>query len=224
MRTRFALAALLFVMAGCAKLPFAAEPMPVLQNPNPSAIRDNFARALPNRFTTDDTIIIQAPFHDDLAMLGVLRVDRSAGTFEVVALNHVGIKLFDLSGNRSDVSIGFALGPLMAHKDILISIAHDFARMYLDLVPTDTAKTDIESNKVQFTDKRSGQTVVYEFAGDPAALREKQHDGFFGTIWRVRYFRYSTEFGGLYPRGIVMDNDRYHYRIIVKNRDVEIER
>ena len=84
---------LLATMAGCAKLPFEAEPQPPLTNPDPSAMRESFARALPSRFTSDDTIIIQAPFHDDLAVLDVLRVDRVAGKFELVALNHMGIKL-----------------------------------------------------------------------------------------------------------------------------------
>jgi hypothetical protein len=39
----------------------------------------------------------------------------------------------------------------------------------------------------------------------------------------VHYFHYTPHPGGLYPRGIVMDNGELHYRIIVKNRDVEID-
>ena len=187
-------------------------------------MRDNFARALPNRFISDDTIIIQAPFHDDLAVLDVLRVDRVAGKFELIALNHLGIKLFDLSGDRDNVSVGYVLPPLMGEKDILISIGHDVANMYLDQIPTDGAKTEVGSNKIVFSDKQSGGTLVYEFGGGPLVLLDKHLDGWFWTKWRVRYFRYSTEFGGLYPRGIVMDNGHYHYRIIVKNRDVEIDR
>ena len=48
-------------------------------------------------------------------------------------------------------------------------------------------------------------------------------DGF-GPNGGCGTFDIPREFGGLYPRGIVMDNGRYHYRIIVKNRDVEIDR
>src|ERR1700675_2508793 len=113
LKTRFACLVLLATVAGCAKLPFSAEPLPALANPDPQAMRENFARALPNRFISDDTIVIQAPFHDDLAVLDVLRMDRSAGKFELVALNHLGIKLFDLSGDRANVSVGYVLPPLM---------------------------------------------------------------------------------------------------------------
>jgi hypothetical protein len=223
-KVRFACLVLLATVGGCAKLPFSAEPLPALTNPDPSGMRESFARALPNRFISDDTIIIQAPFHDDLAVLDVLRVDRVAGKFELIALNHMGIKLFDLSGDRANVSVGYLLPPLMGEKDILISIGHDIGNMYLDPIPAEGAKTEIESNEIRFLEKQSGGTMVYEFGGDPSVLLDKHLDGWFWTKWRVRYFRYSTEFSGLYPRGIVMDNGHYHYRIIVKNRDVEIDR
>ena len=220
---RFSWLVLLATVSGCAKLPFEAEPLPALVNPDVPAIRQRFARALPDRFTSDDTIIIQAPFHHDLAVLGVLRVDRRAGTFELIALNHLGIKLFDLSGDRAKVSIGYVLPQLTGRKDVLMSFGRDIGRMYLDLVPAKGDTTEIESNRIQYYDRESEGTVVYEFAGDPAVLREKWLEGFFGAAWRVRYYRYSAEIGGLYPRGIVMDNGDYYYRIIVKNRDVEID-
>jgi hypothetical protein len=210
-----------FALAGCAKIPFPEEPLPKL-NIGPSVILQQVARPLPIRFTSDDTIILQAPFHDDLAFLGVLRVDRSAGTFEFVALSHVGIKLFALTGDRNNVNVAFILPPLESFRKILIGFGFDIARMYLDLIPDPNSKMDIDSNEVEFTDKHSGQTVDYYFGGNPLHLLEK-HSGFFNS-WRVRYFNYTAESAGLYPRGVVMDNGRYHYRIIVKNRDMEIDR
>jgi hypothetical protein len=223
MRMRIGGLFLACLIAGCAKEPFEPNPTPVLQSPQPAAMRDTFARTLPNGFTSDDTIIIQAPFHNDLAVLGVLRVDRSKGTFELVALNHMGIKLFDLRGDRKDVSLVFVLPPLVGLKDILLSIAHDIQHMYIDLIPASGAEETIHSKDVKFTQETPDGTVIYKFGGDPSILLEKRLTGFFGTIWRVRYFRYTSESGGLYPRGIVMDNSRYHYRIIVKNRDVEFK-
>jgi hypothetical protein len=49
-------------------------------------------------------------------------------------------------------------------------------------------------------------------------LLEKRFAGWLGTIWRVRYFDYAISNGSLYPRGVVMDNAQYHYRIVIKNR------
>jgi hypothetical protein len=50
-------------------------------------------------------------------------------------------------------------------------------------------------------------------------LLDKRQAGTFGTIWRVHYFDYVPVAGGDYPRGIVLGNSRYSYRIVVKNRD-----
>jgi hypothetical protein len=214
---------LLAFLGGCAHEPFQRPPLPILNSPNPQAIRDNFARAIPEQFTSDDTVIIQAPFRDDMAVLGVLHVDRKAGTFELYGLSHMGIQFFHLGGDRNTTAVRFAVPPLMEHKDLLLSIARDIQRMYFDLVPTEASKIDVRPTKVLFRGKSSEGTVVAEFGGDPLVLLEKRLDGFWGTIWRVSYYDYRPASGKLYPRAIVMDNRRYHYRIIVKNRDWSVE-
>jgi len=210
-------------LASCAKEPFQRGPMVALQNPDPMAIRQSFGRSMPLRFTTDDTMIVQAPFHNDIAILDVLRVDREAGSFELVGLNQTGVKLFDLRGDRRGVAIVFAITPLMNHQDLLLAVAKDFQHIFLDLIPGNGAKTEIDPNSVRFTQKTDDGTLTYEFGGDPAILMEKRLSGFFGSIWDVGYYQYEPTTTGLYPRGIVMDNSRYHYRIIVKNHDVEID-
>lgn len=182
-------------------------------------MRDSFARTVPNRFDSDDTVIIEAPFNHDLEVLGVLRVDRPAGTFELIGLNPLAVKFFDLTSNRQGATIRFAIAPLLAHREILLSVAQDIRRIYFDLTPSETAKAEIEPTTVRFSEKNSEGTLIYEFGGDPQVLLEKRLDGFFGAIWRVQYFQYASNGSTLYPRGIVLDNSRFHYRIIVKNRD-----
>jgi hypothetical protein len=211
--------ALILLTAGCAVEPFTREPLPVLKNPNPSVMRDSFAHTISKHFDSDDTVIIEAPFNHDLEVLGVLRVDRPAGTFELIGLNPLAVKFFDISSDRQGTTIRYAIAPLLAHREILLSIARDIRRMYFDLTPTENAKAEVEPTKVRFTEKTPDGTLVYEFGGDPPVPLEKRLDGFFGTIWRVRYFQYASTGSSLYPRGIVMDNSRFHYRIIVKNRD-----
>lgn len=206
-------------VGGCAAKPFERPPLPILNNPNPTAMRQSVAHSLANQFTSDDTIVIDAPFHK-MAILGVLQIDRPAGTFELVGLNPMGVELFHLSGDSSGTKIRSALPPLMEQQEILLSIGQDIRRMYFDLVPQDSAAADPHSTFVRFTEKTPDGTIVYEMGGEPTALLEKRLEGFFGAIWRVRYYQYTAAKGEtLYPRGIVMDNAHYHYRIIVKNRD-----
>jgi hypothetical protein len=203
-------------MAGCSAEPFAQPTLPILNDPNPAAMRESFARSLAERFTSDDTIIIHAPFHD-MTVLGVLQLDRAGGKFELVGLNPVGVELFHLSGDSEGTRIRSALPPLMKQQDVLLSIGQDIRRMYFDLVPDGSA--DVRSTVVQYSKKSAEGTIVYELGGEPTVLLEKYVDGCFGPTWRVRYYQYKAGAGGLYPRGIVMDNAHYHYRIIVKNRD-----
>ena len=209
---------LLALVGGCGAAPFKRPPLPTLNDPDPQAMRDGFAHNLPNQFTSDDTVIIQAPFHDDLAVLAVLRVDRAAQTFEFVGLSQFGVKLFHLSGDRSGTTIRFAIPPLLAHTNVLLSIAQDIRKMYFDLVPAADSAVHVGRTIVCFTQKTPQGKLVYEFGGNPAVLLDKHLDGFFGPVWRARYYEYSAPADGFYPHGIVMDNGQFHYRIIVKNR------
>jgi hypothetical protein len=208
---------LLVIAAGCTHEPFTREPLPALQNADPNAMRESFAQAVPARFISDDSIIVDAPFHDEVAILGVIQVDRVKGTFEVIGLNQVGIKLFDLAGDRQNTTVRYAIPPLMEHKDILIAAGDEIRRMYFNLVPDSGAKAAIEKTDVKYT---SGK-MVYKLGGNPAVLLEKRENGLFGPDWRVQYFKYTSDSGRLYPRGLVMDNGTYHYRIIIKNRDID---
>ena len=223
MKIHWTILLLLPLIGGCAGEPFVREPLPVLHHPDPKALRNAFARTVTDRFISDDTVIIQAPFRNDLAVLGVLRVDRVAGTFELVGLNHLGVKLFDLNGDRQGTTVRFAIPPLMNLHQVLVAIGDDIRRMYFDLVPGGRAEVQIERRDVKFTQKENGGRLVYVFGGQPGVLLEKRSIGFFGAVWRVRYYRYESQEASLYPAGIVMDNNQFHYRIIVKNRDREIQ-
>jgi len=224
MRLQCALAIFVAFLTGCAQEPFTRPPLPVLNNPDPQAMRESFARTIPEQFTSDDTVIIRASFHDDLAVLGVLNVDRKAGTYELYGLNPLGVEFFHVGGDKNGPAIRSAIPPLMAHQDLLLAIARDIERMYFDLVPDASSKADVRTTRVLFSEGTREGMLVEEFGDLPAVLLEKHLDGFFGPVWRVRYYDYRPASGKRYPHAMVMDNSRYHYQIIVKNRDWSVER
>ena len=217
-----AAAALLIVtsfLGGCAPEPFPPPQLPKLVSPDSVSIVEQFRRETPRQFSSNDTVIIQAPFHDDMVILGVLEVDRDAGKFELFGLSLSGIKLFHLKGDAKNVSIDSALPPLMQKKDILLAMGRDIYRMYFDLIPSGHEKLILWDRNVIRYYKPGEEDVICEFGSSPTVLLSKYLDGFFGYVWRVRYFDYQPQGGFLYPHGIVMDNSQLHYRIIVKNRD-----
>jgi hypothetical protein len=216
--------AALLLLVGCRAEPFVRAPLPVLVDPDPQAIRRQFTQMLPDPFTSDDTVIVQAPFHDDLAVLGVLNVDRKAGTFELYGLNQLGVQFFHVGGDRSSVTIRDAVPPLMAHQEILLSIGRDIQRIYFDPDPGPAAASSISTTQVTFMRKTREGSIEYQFGSQPIVLLQKQLGGCFGATWRVRYYDYRAgDTGKLFPSGIVMDNFQFHYRIIIKNRDWAIQ-
>ena len=185
-------------------------------------MRQSFLRSLPNRKVTfDDTVIIEPPFHDSISALGELVIDRQAGTFQLVGLDHLGVTLLQISGDSHGSTVDYAVPELIEHKDLLIAMGQDIWRMFFDLVPTKTAKVEFADNAAWYSEDTPGGTLIYELGGNPVVLVQKYLDGFFGAVWRVRYYQYASSDGSLYPYGIVMDNSRYHYRIIVKNRAMQ---
>ncbi len=212
------------LLTGCESEPFHRPPLPILHSPDPQVIRENALLSLPEQFTSDDSIIGKVPFHDPFAILGVLNVDRKTGTFELYGLSPIGVQFFHISGDSKGVTVGDAIAPLMGHRDILLVFARDIQRMYFDLSPRADAKAIIRAREVDFRQDTAEGTLIYEFGNEPTILLEKRLEGYFGTIWQVRYYQYLPGAGGkLFPHGIVMDNYRYHYRIIVKNRDWSVE-
>lgn len=220
MRTHFiCLGLLLCLMAGCADGPFTRQPMPMLQNANPEAIRAEFAANIPRQILTDDTVIIDSVI-GKMAGLGCLKIDRQTGTFELLCMNHMGVQLFYLGGDQHHTIIHYAVPPLLERKEILLAIAQDIRRMYFDLVPEPTDATTVHSRNVLFTDNQRYGELVYEFGGADRNLVEKRFVSHHRTIWRVRYYDFTPTPGakGLHPRGMVLDNYQYHYTIVVKNR------
>jgi hypothetical protein len=216
---RFALLALI-LFAGCAKEPFARPQLPVLNKPDARAFVDDFAKSIATAYTSDDTMVISAPFHDETAFLVVTAVDRSANTFELLGLSHVGVKLFHLAGqNDGGVTVRYAIPQLAKQGKNLRRMADDVRRMYFDLAPPADARIFVGRSTVRYSSRRRDGTLFYKFGGDPAALLEKKLMRGLGNTWRVRYYDYMTAPDGKkYPRGIVVDHDGLPYRVVVKNR------
>ncbi len=205
----------LALLAGCYSDAFTRPPLPVLDRPNARTVQADFAVMQADKFTSTDSVIIKAPFRDDLAVLGVVQVDRKAGTFEVVGMNQMGLELFHLTGDRNGTNIQSAIPPLMEQKLVLLSIGQDIYRMFFDLAPPVDANFEVKSTIIRY----EAGDVIYEFGGKPIVLLDKHVQGFFGDKWHVRFYDYAEIAGHLYPRGIVMDNGHYHYQVVIKNRD-----
>jgi len=210
------------LLGGCTSVPFVAVPMPLLHDPDPAAMRSAWSANLPTRFTTEDTVVIEFP-GNSLALLGLLHIDRVDGSFEVQGMNHLGGRAFLISGNPRKTEVLFAMPPLAEKPKVLQSIAEDIRRMYFDLVPDRAARVRVEARRLRYTEDRPDGKVEFVLGGADGVLLEKRLTHRQWSVWRVRFYEYNPAGEGVFPRGMVLDNARYHYRIVVKNRSLRID-
>lgn len=204
-------------IGGCASEPFTRPPLPDLDHPDTARMLAVMAAETPDQFTSDDTVLIDTLFQD-MTVLGCLRMDRAAKAFDLLGMNPAGIQLFMLSVKGDKTEIKSAIGPLKDRPAILLGLAEDIRRIYFDVLPGEQAKAEIGGKTVRLTDSGPGGGICYEVGDEPAVLLEKSRPGWFGPDWRVRYFNYERRDGRCFAKGIVLDNHRMHYRIVIKNR------
>lgn len=250
-----AAAMLVFFLAGCASEPFKRQTVVPMGVTSPQQVLEKLAHGLPTSIVTDDTVVIQAPFRDDMAVLSVVKIDRINVTLELMGMSHTGVKLFHVAYENGKPVIRYAAPPLADQKQVLESLATDSWHIYFDLLPELAAWKKTSWDKMAFERKTEQGTLKYtlmRIAKDKTSpartvLAEKKLATWTGTKWRVRYFHYSQQPEPaakpkvsltapadlknppaatpelednikLHPAGIVLDNEKYHYRIIVKNR------
>ena len=129
----------------------------------------------------------------------------------MIALNPLGVELFHFKSDKTGTRMTTDISVIERRRGVLLMVAQDIRHMYFDLLPSSEADTDVESTYVEFDHDNN----AWQYGGDPAVLIEKRHDWLLGTVWRVRYYEYTA--APRYPRGIVMNNFEFHYRIIIKN-------
>ena len=241
-------------LTGCASPPFERQTLVPLGVTSPQQVLGNLGRGMPTRLVTDDTVVIKAPFRDELAVLSVVKIDRLAVSLELMGMSHTGVKLFHVAYEDGKPVIRYAAPPLVEQKQVLESLATDSWHIYFDLLPELEAWQKTSWDDMTFKRKTEQGNLTYTVAriaenkdAPPrTVLIEKKLSTWTGTKWRVRYYHYQQQTKAdsqgdadasisenaiseasdardashlkLHPAGIVLENKKYHYRIVVKNR------
>jgi len=215
------LAALMALLAaGCAGEPFSRPPLPDLKNPNPKTVREGFASRLPEATRATHKSTLHFPFMD-MTVLDHVDAEQAKDAFSVQGYMGLGMMLYDIKGTRNSVTINSTVPQFEDYKFVLESIGHDLRHVYLDLTPGPNAKSVVWPKEIFFSQKTPEGTLCFEYAYDPPVLIEKRLSGLFGTVWKIRYYDYRTRADGkIRPYGVVVDNSRYMYRIVLHGQDV----
>ena len=205
--------------AGCSTVPFQRTNYIPLDGVDPQLARREFAEALPDKFQVINSIVFQYKWRKSSA-LGYADANRGLKTFSVSCLSPVGIKLFELSGDKDSVRTNFVLKELLRRGDLPRVVGEDIRRIYFNNVPSGEAKAQKEKYKIVFSEPSGSGVIKYVFAGSPTVLIEKRYYEKNSLVWSVFYYEYRQERGKFYPAGIILRHSRFGYNLTVRLKEV----
>lgn len=219
---RAVLLSVLALSTGCAghvDLDFVPDPPAPLQSNDPSLAVATLTESLPVRFQRVDSIVFSFRGRP-LSAIGYSEVDEGAGRFTVVALNHVGMKLFEIAGVGEKVERRFVMPELSRRGDPAGAIAADIRRIYFHRVPSAAALVSVGRDSIRFCEETAEGTLCHVLGGPDGVLSEKSLTAKGRLLWRIRYARYQGEKGRLQPGEVLLEDLRYHYELLIRLREV----
>ena len=216
------LALIILLVAGCASAPFQETALVSLESSDPRVVVERFRTGNPVRFQLINTVVLD--YHGfTFAGLGYAEINAADHSYKVACMNHMGVKIFDVSGNRDGILSQSAIGPLADKGDIARAVGNDIMRIYFDLVPGPSARSWQRRNKLFFQESFGDGRMEYVFGGAQGDLIEKNYYGDDGIQWKASYYEYRDQAGKRWPQGIVFINYQYRYRLTVRQKELRLE-
>jgi hypothetical protein len=208
------------LLAGCVSaVPFKEAPLVPLQNSDPQMVVERFRSGNPDNFQLLSSIVFEYTWFT-FGGIGYIEVNAKDRFYKVACMNYMGVKLFEVSGNREGILSQSAIGPLADKGDIARAVGGDIMRVYFDLVPSAQARIAHKKDRLVFRQPSGEGALEYVFAGEPADLRTKTYYEDNRAVWRISYYEYLLQDGKQFPMGIVLQNYKHGYRLIVRQKEI----
>jgi hypothetical protein len=205
--------------AGCAGVPFKKIEYVSLDNANPQKMLQEFKAVLAPEIRVINSIVFQYKWQQ-FSALGYSRIGLADEQFQVSCMNPVGIKLFELTGNREEIKPVFVLKELLQRGDLPRAVGEDIRRIYFDILPGPDAQISKQKFRVIFSQPMGKGTVKYVFAGSRHWLVEKHYYERNRLLWSVYYYDYLSRNGQLYPAELILRHRRFGYNLIIRLKEV----
>lgn len=208
-------ALLLAGLAGCATVPpFAAPTLVPLPPRTAAAVAASDWSQTQEPLTIRQSALLQMAGRSWM-LNGLLLLDPAAGSARLVALDDMGVKLFDLSVTAAGSEVHYLLPPLERVPGLMATIAASVRRIYVDPRPNEHDILQIHPDRYLLRRSDAEGETLFLFGGEPLQLLEKSRrvTGDARGGWQVRYYEYRT-LGGLdWPRGIVLSDEAAGLRL-----------
>ena len=211
------------LFTGCATEYFSRPQQVSIREIQSGQLLERFKANLPETVSSLNSVVFDYAGITFLG-LGFVEIDRSKGSFRVICLNPMGVKLFDLSGDKNSTTTNFAIEPMAKYGEIGAAVAADIRRIYFDLLPSPNDEPRRGEYRVIYGSATPNGYQEHIFAGVEGDLIEKRfyYDQFIS--WQVTYHDYLNIGGKRYPQGIVLTNYRDGYQLVIREKEHEFEK
>ncbi len=172
----------------------------------------------PQKFKVLNSIV----FHyrrQKMTALGYTEINAENKAFSVAGLNPMGMKLFQLSGEKGEITTHHVIDQLAEFGDISEAVGIDVQRIYFNRVPS-SLHYKVYANRIEFFDRNENSEYRYIFAGKDPVLVEKSYYEGGEKIWEIIYSNYSLIEGYLYPQTIRFNHKQYRYQLRITMREL----
>lgn len=220
---RSVVALAILLVAACVRVPFQETSLVPLGSEDPRNTVERFQNSMPASFQLLTSVVFEYNSRT-FSSLGTVQIHMEDGSFRVAGMNPMGVKLFELSGDRRSVTTQYAIPEFTRRGDIGTAVGDDIRRIYFDLVPAPAASVWKQKYKLIFRQPSGAGILEYIFAGTGGDLIEKNFYDEGGIAWRVLYYEYHDQDGTRWPRGIVFLHYQYGYRLTIRQKELLVER
>lgn len=189
--------------SGCAKHPFERHPPQVMPELSSAQLLENWWLASGHRYLCRHSGLLEV-FTRKVALEGVVKLDTSASTARLIAMDTMGVKLFDLSVDATDHHLNYVLPLLEEHPQLPELVAKSIRAIFLQPNPSPHDRLLHQERGAQLI---SSEGQRFELIGMPVRLHRKQIHSAEGN-WQVEYNQYQQQGGIWAPTGVVLNDGR----------------
>ena len=220
MMTQWIKAGIVFVcLYGCSSVPFQKTVYAPLSAEDPWMLVEHFNEASPVSFQIMNTIVFEYNWNK-FSGIGYIYVDTAEKAFRAVCMNPMGVKIFELSGDKGGIVPHFMLEQFSKKGNFAGTVGEDIRRIYFDLTPSLMAHVKKKKYEIIFRESAGAGVMEYIYAGAGGYLVEKNYYEENALNWGVSYYEYEQRDGLIYPRGIILNNYKYGYSLTVRLKEV----
>lgn len=190
-----------------------------MEKAEPGMVKEQFSLMLPDRFQIISTIAFEYK-GQSISFIGYSDIDTKEKTFTVAGINQVGIKLFEITGDNNKTELRFAIEEFTKKGNFAEAVAGDIRKIYFNRLPANSSKVYKKKYEIIFVQNEPEAITEYVFAGSGNLLVEKRFIVDNKVIWRANYYEYQEKKGKFHPAGIILENIKYGYKLIMRLKEI----